>query len=522
MCRQRKGFFMEANLAADQKGVTDRFPAKHFALNSQVMPRISLPRMPLSSSPAYDAVIIGSGPNGLSAAIALAQSGWSTLVIEAADTPGGGMRTKELTLPGFHHDVCSAVHPTALASPFFASLKLEDHGLRWIHPEVPLAHPLDAGPAAVLHRSVDETAERLGRDGIAYRLLFEHLTEQASRLYPDIFTPLAFPRHPLLMAHFGAVALMPAALVVNALFRTDAARALFAGNAAHSVLPLEQPFTAAVAMMLQMSAHAVGWPVAAGGSQRITEALVAKLTTLGGEVCCGWNVRTLQELPRARAYLFDTSPGMLARIAGDALPPGYVRRLNAYRHGPGVFKVDYALSGPVPWADEACRKAGTVHVGGTVEEIRASELDAYEGRVSGNPFVLAAQQSVCDPSRAPAGRHTLWAYCHVPAGSTTDMEPVITRQIERFAPGFRDTILATHALDCPQLEAYNQNCVGGDIVGGMANWSQLLTRPVARFCPYATPNRQLYLCSSSTPPAGGVHGMCGWNAAQAVLRKFRH
>jgi len=470
--------------------------------------------------PEFDAVIIGSGPNGLGAAIALAQKGWKTLVIEAADTPGGGMRTKELTLPGFHHDVCSAVHPTGVASPFFASLKLEEHGLRWVHPEIPLAHPLDDGRAAVLHRSVDATAAGLGRDGYAYRLLFEHLTEQAGKLYGDVFTPLSFPRHPLLMAHFGAAAMMPAALLTR-LFRDEEARALFAGNAAHSVLPLEHPFTSAVAMMLQMSAHAVGWPVAGGGSQSIANALVSKLQSLGGEVRCGWNVEALQALPTARACLFDTSPSVLTRIAGEALPPGYTRRLNAYRHGPGVFKVDYALSGPVPWANEACRKAGTVHVGGTIDDIRTSELDAYEGHVNTRPFVLVAQQSVCDPSRAPAGKHTLWAYCHVPSGSTTDMEEIITTQIERFAPGFRDTILATHRLNCAQMESYNQNYIGGDVVGGITSWSQLVTRPVASFCPYATPNKQLYLCSASTPPAGGVHGMCGWNAAQAVMKRVR-
>ena len=471
--------------------------------------------------PEFDAVIIGSGPNGLGAAIALAQAGWKTLVIEAADTPGGGMRTKELTLPGFQHDVCSAVHPTGVASPFFASLGLEDHGLRWIHPAVPLAHPLDGGRAAVLHRSVDETAEGLGRDGFAYRLLFAHLVESAAKLYPDVFTPLAFPKHPLLMAHFGSAAMMPATLLAKVVFREEAARALFAGNAAHSVLPLEQLFTSAVAMMLQMSAHAVGWPVAAGGSQSIANALAAKLRTLGGEVRCGWNVQTLAELPTARAYLFDTSPRVLTRIAGAALPEGYTRRLNAYRHGPGVFKVDYALSGPVPWLNEACRKAGTVHVGGGLDDIRASELDAYEGRHNKNPFVLVAQQSVCDASRAPAGKHTLWAYCHVPNGSTVDMEATITAQIERFAPGFRDTILAKHTLNCSQMEAYNQNYIGGDVVGGIANWAQLITRPVARLCPYATPHEQLFICSASTPPAGGVHGMCGWNAAQAVLRRVK-
>ncbi len=471
--------------------------------------------------PEFDAIVIGSGPNGLAAAIVLAQKGWRTLVVEAADTPGGGMRTKELTLPGFHHDVCSAVHPTAVASPFLASLNLEEHGLRWVHPELPLAHPLADRRAAVLHRSVEDTAERLGRDGHAYRLLFDRLTEKAQELYPDVFQPLSFPSHPLLMARFGLAAMMPAVLLTNFLFRTDEARALFGGNAAHSVLPLEQPFTSAVAMMLQVSAHAVGWPVAEGGSQRIADALVAKLISLGGKMQCGWRVRTLNELPSAHAYLFDTSPRVVTAIAGDALPPGYARRLNAYRHGPGVFKVDYALSEPVPWLNDECRKAGTVHVGGTIEDIRASELDAYEGRISDNPFVLVAQQSVCDATRAPAGKHTLWAYCHVPSGSIVDMRETITAQIERFAPGFRDTIRATHSFNCTQMEAYNANYIGGDVVGGMTNMAQLLTRPVASFCPYATPNKQVYLCSASTPPAGGVHGMCGWNAAQAVLRRTR-
>lgn len=471
--------------------------------------------------PEYDALVIGSGPNGLAAAVRLAQEGWRALVIEAADTPGGGTRTKELTLPGFRHDVCSAVHPTGVASPFFQSLNLQEHGLRWIHPEIPLAHPLADGRAAILHRSIDATAQNLGRDASAYRLLFEMFSENAAKLYPDVFSPIGLPRHPLLMTRFGLAAMQPAALLARMLFRTEEARALLAGNAAHSVLPLEQPFTSAIAVMLQMSAHAVGWPVAQGGSQAIADALVSKLRSLGGEVKCGWNVKTLTELPSARVVLFDTSPRVMTRIAGAALPPLYTKRLHAFKHGPGVFKVDYALDGPVPWLNEACRVAGTVHVGGTIDDIRASELDACEGRHSKQPFVLVAQPSPCDPSRAPEGKAVLWAYCHVPAHSTVDMEPVITAQIERYAPGFRDLILARHTLNGPQMEAYNQNYIGGDIVGGMADWSQLLTRPVASFCPWATPNPKLFLCSASTPPAGGVHGMCGWNAAQAVLKRVR-
>lgn len=469
----------------------------------------------------YDAVVIGSGPNGLAAAIRLAQEGWRVLVAEAADTVGGGMRTKELTLPGFHHDVCSAVHPMGVASPFFRSLRLQDHGLEWVHPEVPLAHPLDGGRAAVLHRSVDRTAEGLGLDRQRYRFLFEHLAERASDLYPDALTPLRFPRHPLLMARFGALAGLPATLLAESVFRTEEARALFAGNAAHCVMPLTHLASAAIAMMLQLSAHAVGWPVARGGSQAIGNALGAVLRSLGGEIVCGWPVRALAELPKARVYLFDTSPRILVSVAGEALPAGYRRRLLAYRHGPGVFKVDYALSGPVPWASEDCRRAGTVHVGGTLEEIAVSEQSACEGAHCERPFVLVAQQSVADPARAPAGKHTLWAYCHVPSGSTVDMEPRITAQIERFAPGFREVILARHAMNCAQMESYNANYIGGDIVGGVADLAQLFTRPVASLDPYATPNKSIFLCSASTPPAGGVHGMCGFNAAESVLRRCR-
>lgn len=467
----------------------------------------------------FDAVVIGSGPNGLSAAIALAQKNWKVLVLEAADTPGGGMRTKELTLPGFRHDVCSAVHPTAVASPFFQSLQLHEHGLQWLHPELPLAHPLSHGRAAVLHRSLDETAAALGKDASSYNLLFGELVSRAKELYPDIFSPLSFPRSPLLMARFGTAAMMPAALLARLLFRTEEAAALLAGNAAHTVLPLEHAMTSAVAVMLQMSAHAVGWPVAAGGSQSIATALVGKLQSLGGQLRCGHEVRSLAELPSARAYLFDTSPSVMTRICGSALPSSYVRRLEKFRHGAGIFKVDYALSEPVPWLNEACRKAGTVHVGGSLAEISRSEAQAHYGEHAEQPFLLVAQPSACDASRAPEGKAVLWAYCHVPAGSSMDMEERITAQIERFAPGFRDTILARHTMNCAQMQQYNANYVGGDVVGGSNAWDQIMTRPTLSLSPYCTPHPRIFLCSASTPPAGGVHGMCGWNAAQACLAR---
>jgi len=475
--------------------------------------------MPKTLSTDYDAIIIGSGPNGLTAAATLAQAGWRVLVVEAGPEVGGGTRTQELTLPGFLHDVCSAVHPTAMASPAFKALGLFAEDLEFIHPTIPLAHPLDHGKAAILHRDLAATAAGLGPDELAYHTLFSPLVDAAADLYPDIFSPLQFPRHPLAMAAFGLRALPPASLLARLAFKTPEARALLAGNAAHSVLPLESLFTSAIAVMLQFSAHAVGWPVIKGGSQRLAEALVRLIERHGGELVCQWRVKDLKELPPSRVVLFDTPPKHLCDIAGEALPASYRRRLSHFRHGPGIFKVDYALSQPVPWTHPDCRLAGTVHVGGTLEEISQSECDAIEGRHSQAPFVLVAQQSLCDPTRAPAGHHTLWAYCHVPAHSTFDMRERIERQIERFAPGFRDTILAAHTVNCAQMEAYNANCIGGDIVGGMANWQQLLTRPIVSLNPYATPNPRLFLCSASTPPAGGVHGMCGHHAAQAVLQK---
>lgn len=477
--------------------------------------------MPAPASPEYDAIIVGSGPNGLTAAALLVREGWRVLIAEASETAGGGTRTRELTLPGFFHDVCSAVHPTGAASPCFRALHLEAEGLQWLHPEVPLAHPLEEGRAAVLQRSLEITAAALGADENRYKRFFGPLARQADALYPDIFDPLRLPRHPLRMAGFGLRALPPAAALARLAFRTDEARALFAGNAAHSVLPLESAMTSAIAVMLQFSAHAVGWPIARSGSQSITDALLRIIRRHGGELVTGWRVRALAELPPSRVVLFDTTPRLLAEIAGDALPSRYRDRLSRFRHGPGVFKIDYALSEPVPWLNADCRRAGTVHVGGTLEEIAAAERETCAGRHPERPFVLVAQPSLCDPSRAPAGKHTLWAYCHTPQGSTVDMRERIERQIERFAPGFRDTILAVHTHDCARMEAYNPNYHGGDIVGGMADWRQLLTRPIASLNPWRTPNPRLFLCSASTPPAGGVHGMCGAHAARAVLARHK-
>jgi phytoene dehydrogenase-like protein len=466
----------------------------------------------------YDAVVIGSGPNGLAAAITLARAGRAVLVIEGRDSVGGGMRTAELTLPGFRHDICSAVHPLGVASPFFRSLPLEEHGLRWIQPAAPLAHPLDHGQAIVLERSIDATAAYLGRDGAAYRRWMAPLAGQWEAILADLLGPLRLPRHPVSFARFGVGAILPAAGLARAWFRGQRARALFAGLASHSIMPLGKPVTAAYGLMLGLLAHGVGWPMPAGGSQSIADALASYLRSLGGEISTGWWVRSLDELPPASAYLFDITPRGLLRIAGDALPAGYRRTLGRYRYGPGVFKLDYALDGPIPWRNPTVGRGGTVHVGGTLAEIVASERDAWQGRHSPRPFALVVQPSLFDPSRAPAGKHTVWAYCHVPNGSTVDMSAAIEGQIERFAPGFRDRILARHAMNAAQLEQYNPNYVGGDINSGVQDLFQHFTRPAVRVSPYTTPNPRIFLCSSATPPGGGVHGMCGYWAGQAALR----
>jgi len=467
----------------------------------------------------YDAVVVGSGPNGLAAAITLAKAGRHVHVVEAEDTPGGGTRSAELTLPGFVHDVCSTIHPLLLASPFFRSLPLADLGVELVHPEVPYAHPLDGGRAALLHRDVDATAAALGDDGPAYARLMRPLVGDWQGIVADTLKPLRPPRHPLAMARFGLLAVRSAASLAYARLGGDEARALLAGAAAHSMLPLDSSPTAGVGLMLGMLAHAVGWPAVKGGSQVLADALAKDVEQLGGTISLGTRIGDFAEIPRARTVLFDVTPRQLVAIAGDRLPHRYRKSLARYRYGPGVFKVDWALDGPIPWAASEVARAGTVHVGGTMEEIAASERDANDGRHSERPYVLLVQQTTFDPSRAPRGKHTAWAYCHVPSGSTRDMTGAIESQVERFAPGFRDRILATAARDSRDVETHNANYVGGDINGGVQDLRQQFARPVARWTPYRTPRRGIYLCSSSTPPGGGVHGMCGYWAAKAALRR---
>lgn len=468
---------------------------------------------------AKDAIVIGSGPNGLGAAITLAGAGRSVTVFEAQDTVGGGARSEKLTLPGFVHDVCSAVHPLAVSSPLFRSLPLERHGLAWVHPQLPLAHPLDGGTAAILHRSLDATAAALGPDEAAYRRLMSPLVRDWDRLAPQLLGPLLrVPRHPLAMARFGLRAARSARGLAERTFRDEPARALFAGLAAHSMLPLEQPLTASIGLFLGAAGHAVGWPFARGGSQAIADALADHLRSLGGEIVTGRNVDSLDDLPPADVFMLDVTPRQATRIAGSRLPDRYVRRLDRYRYGPGAFKVDFALDAPIPWTAEACGRAGTVHVGGTLAEIAGSERAVAEGGHPDQPFVLVAQQSLFDPTRAPEGKHTAWAYCHVPNGSTVDMTDRIEAQIERFAPGFRERVLARRVTSPASFEQHNANYVGGDIAGGAHDGLQLLFGPALRPVPYSTPARGVYICSSSTPPGAGVHGMCGYFAARAALR----
>ncbi|HXG26640.1 MAG TPA: NAD(P)/FAD-dependent oxidoreductase [Candidatus Binatia bacterium] len=472
--------------------------------------------------PIPDAVVVGAGPNGLAAAITLARAGRSVRVLERAAEPGGGARSGEVTLPGFVHDICSAIHPFGRLSPFFREVALERHGLRWIEPPAAFAHPLDGGRAVLITRDVETTAAALGRDRDAWRRLFGPLARSFEALTPDILGPFHIPLRPrrtLRLAWFGLHALQPATWLVRR-FRDEPARAAFAGAAAHSILRLDEPISGAAALVMVGSAHADGWPFPEGGSGRLTDTLVAELRALGGELTTATPVETPDDLPRSRVALFDTGPRTVVDVAGARLPERYRRRLRGYRYGPAVFKLDLAVDGPIPWQNEAVALAGTVHVGGTFEEIARSEADANAGRHSERPFVLLAQPSLFDGTRAPEGKHVVWAYCHVPNRSTVDMTEPILRQIERFAPGFRDRILATAKTFPADLAAYNPNNVGGDQSGGRIDIRQLFTRPVARLDPYSTPDPRLFLCSSSTPPGGGVHGMCGWHAAHSALRRL--
>ena len=441
------------------------------------------------------------------------------LVVEAADTIGGGVRSAELTLPGYVHDVCSTIYPLVVGSPFFASLPLGEHGLELIHPTSPLAHPFDDGTAVLLERDVDATAANLGPDERTYRRRIGRLARSWPVIVNDVLGAFRLPRHPLALVPFGLSALRSARGLAESWFEGERARALFAGLAAHSILPLEEPPSAVFGVLLGMLGHACGWPLVRGGAQRMSDALAAYFRALGGEIETRRRVDSLDDLPSARAVLADLTPRELVRVSGDRLGGRYRAALERYRHGPGAFKVDWALDGPVPWRARECMRAATVHVGGTLGEIAAGEQMVARGLHPERPFVLFAQPSLFDPSRAPSGGHTAWAYCHVPNGSTVDMTARIEAQVERFAPGFQDRILARHVMSARDLERYNPNYVGGDVNGGRADLRQLFTRPAVRLSPYSTPARGLYICSSASPPGGGVHGMCGYLAARTVLRQ---
>lgn len=466
----------------------------------------------------YDAIVIGSGPNGLAAAITLAEAGAKVLVVEAKDSIGGGTRTAELTLPGFHHDICSAIHPLAIASPFFKNHNLEKFGLKWVYPDAEAAHPLDNADAVIVERDVVKTAQSLNVDATVYKTIIGAMSDNYDKLLNDFLAPFKIPRYPLHFGLFGMGAILPASLFAKTVFREKHTRAMFAGMAAHSIQALESPATAAFGLMLLMLAHGVGWGMAKGGSHAITKAMGAYFESLGGEIRTNFEVHSLSDLPPAKKILFNLTPRQIIAIAEDALPSSYISRLKHYRYGPGVFKIDYALSEPVPWTNPEVKRAGTVHLGGTLEEIALSERLCVEGIHSEKPYVLVAQQSLFDDTRAPQGKHTLWAYCHVPHGSTRDMTEIIENQIERYAPGFRDVILARHTMNTAQIQTYNPNYIGGDINGGIQDLLQLFTRPVARISPYSTPDDKLYIASSSVPPGGGVHGMGGYFAAREVLK----
>lgn len=464
----------------------------------------------------YDAVVVGAGPNGLAAAITLKRKFKTVLLLEARETIGGGARSAALTLPGFIHDVCSAVHPLAVASPFFRQLELHRYGLKWIQSEIPLAHPFEDGEALCLHRSLAVTADAMGPDGKAYREMLQPFVENHEGLLSDVLKPLPIPENPILMARFGLKGLRSAKNIAEAKFQSARTRALFAGLAAHAMIPLDRTATAAFGIILAVLAHGVGWPIVKGGSQGLADALADCFRDSGGEIQTGETVCSRDDLPKADYYFFDVTPRQLLNIGGLDLPAYYRRRLSRFRYGPGVCKVDWALSGPIPWKAEMCRKAGTVHLGGSFEEIDASIRDAHAGRKCDTPYVVLTQQSLFDPSRVPGSGHTAWAYCHAPHGSEEDMTDLIEEKIEHYAPGFRRLILAKSSIPPAAMERYNPNYVGGDINGGLQDLFQLYSRPVLSFFPYRTPKKNIYICSSSTPPGGGVHGLCGYYAAKGL------
>jgi phytoene dehydrogenase-like protein len=466
----------------------------------------------------YDAVIIGSGPNGLAAGITLAEQGLSVLILEGKDTIGGGMRTKELTQTGFLHDVCSAIHPMAVNSPFFRNLHLEKYGLTFVHSPVLAAHPFDDGTASALYSSLDKTADNLGIDSENYKKLFKPILKDWEDLLIDFLGPLKFPKHPVKLMRFGLKALQSASTLAHRHFRSEKTKGLWAGMAAHSIQPLDSLTTSAIGLVLIAAGHSKGWPIPKGGSQSIANALAVHFEALGGEILTNFQINSFAQLPEAKAILFDTSPNQLLKIAGEQLSAFYKWQLSRYRYGMGVFKIDFALNEPIPFTAQECRNAGTVHLGGHLAEIATSEKNASNGVHSDSPFVLLAQQSLFDDTRAPNGKHTAWAYCHVPHGSTKDMTPLIEKQIERFAPGFKEIIIAKHTYNTEQMEAYNPNYVGGDINGGVIDVTQLFTRPTVRISPYKTSAKGIYICSASTPPGGGVHGMCGYHAAKTALK----
>ena len=472
------------------------------------------------SRQSYDAIVVGSGPNGLAAAIVLARAGHSVLVREMAPTTGGGARTEPLTLPGFSHDVCSAIHPLGIASPLFRRLPLASYGLEWIQPPTPVAHPLDGGRVAPLERSTTAMDASLGADAAAWRRLMNPFVKRWQQLFPDVLGPLVRrPRHPLLMARFGTLALLPASWLTRAAFSDVPARALFTGIAAHATLPLNHPPSASFGFILGIAGHAVGWPMPRGGSGKLSEALTGYLRSLGGTVETNAPVDSIGNLPPARAVLLDLTPRQILRVAGEQLPASYRRQLERFQYGLGTFKVDWALDGPIPWRSPEAKRAGTVHLGGTMEEIEAGRRAEWAGQPAERPYVLLSQPTLFDPSRAPEGKHTAWGYCHLPNGSTADMTDRIEAQVERFAPGFRDRVIARHTLGPADFEQHNPNLVGGDLNGGEATLWQMVFRPAVQAVPYTTPAPNIFICSSSTPPGGGVHGMCGFNAARVVLRR---